>query len=87
MTATIQEQLTEIRECADQLVRSFREQFGKTSNAARCASAEYYVDDRGDSGYRVNLDEVSPESTELMEYVADGLGEKFDEIFDVRAEW
>ncbi len=41
----------------------------------RCVSAELYIDDDGDCGYRVYIEEASPDAMELRDWVTKRLVE------------
>ena len=39
----------------------------------QCTCAEYYIDDRGDTGYRILVEEASPDNAEIINFIADEL--------------
>ena len=52
-----------------------------------CYSAETYQDSRGDSGYRVNLEEASPDAWEFRAFIREYLWSHGFPDVEVRTEW
>jgi len=53
----------------------------------RCIAASYVVDDRGDEGYEVLIEEASPDNPELADFISYQLdGTEFSPL-EIRFEW
>lgn len=53
----------------------------------QCTSAAYCVDDCGDSGYRVVIEEASPDNAELINFIAGELSMKGYQGVEINLEW
>ena len=53
----------------------------------RCTCAEYYIDDLGDTGYRVYIEEAAPVNAEVMDFIVDELSMHGYNNVEIRLEW
>jgi hypothetical protein len=53
----------------------------------RCISAEYFVNDCGDSGYRVLIEEAAPDNAEIVDFIDDELSMKGYFGVEIGLEW
>ena len=63
--------------CANDILATADSSIGGAVNWAdlRCVSAELYIDDSGDCGYRVYVEEAYIDESELRDWVTKRLGE------------
>ena len=53
----------------------------------QCTSAEYYIDDLDDTGYRVYIEEAGPDNAEVISFVYDELVMHGYKGIEIRLEW
>ena len=53
----------------------------------QCTCTEYYIDDLGDTGYRVVIEEAAPDNTEVAKFIADELAMYGYRDIEIRLEW
>ena len=53
----------------------------------QCVCAEYYIDDLGDTGYRVLIEEANPNNAEVVRFIADELIMRGYNNIEIRLEW
>lgn len=53
----------------------------------QCTCAEYYIDDLGDTGYRVYVEEASPDNAEVAKFIADELALHEYKDIEISLEW
>lgn len=53
----------------------------------QCTCAEYYIDNLGDTGYRVYIEEANPNNEEIIDFIADELDMLGYNNVEIRLEW
>ena len=53
----------------------------------QCTCAEYYIDDLGNTGYRVLIEEAAPDNTEVVNFIDDELTMRGYTNIEIRLEW
>ena len=53
----------------------------------QCTCAEYYIDDAGNTGYRVVIEEASSDNAEIEDFIADELYMHGYNNVEIRLEW
>ena len=53
----------------------------------QCTCAEYCIDDTGNTGHRVIVEEAAPDNAEVARFIADGLAPHGYEDIEIRLEW
>jgi len=53
----------------------------------QCVCAEYYVDDCKNTGYRVYIEEASPDNPEVINFIANELARSGYENIEIKLEW
>jgi hypothetical protein len=53
----------------------------------QCTCAEYYIDDLGNTGYRVYIEEANPDNAEIVKFISTGLTPHGYKDIEIRLEW